>query len=316
MEGSRTGYLYIVGEGRSGSTLLGQILNNLPDFNFVGEFRHVFCDLYMANYPCGCGKLFRACEFWQSVIEGAFGSFERIDREALASCNFGVPRERFTPMLMLFNRLPSEFFSDKWRRAFAGVMLPLCRAVAQASGKNVIVDSSHEPSQALVLARLPEIQLKILHLVRDSRAVAFSSTRTKLAFDSASARMYLPKKSAVTSALGWSWRNLWAARIARLRRNGIQYARLRYEDLIRAPAEALARTLTQLGFPAQDFSFIDGATVKLGSNHAISGNTVKFNSGAVSLRLDDEWRHAMAQRDRRMVTLLTLPLIRHFEYTL
>jgi len=316
MEGTSLSYVYITGEGRSGSTLLGQMLNNLPDFNFVGEFRHLFYERYGANYPCGCGRLFRDCEFWQSVIDGAFGSFERIDREALASCNFAVARERFTPMLMLFNRLPCEFFSDKWRRAFAGVMLPLCRAVARASGKNVIVDSSHEPSQALVLARLPQIQLKILHLVRDSRAVAFSSTRTKLAFDSGRVRMYLPRKGSVTSALGWSWRNLWASRIARLRRNGITYARLRYEDMIRAPAEALAGTLTRLGFPAQDFSFINGATVKLGSNHAISGNTVKFNSGAVTLRVDDEWQRAMAERDKRMVTLLTRPLMRHFGYTL
>ena len=314
MEGPKLSYVYITGEGRSGSTLLGQMLNNLPDFNFVGEFKDIFWDLYMSNYPCGCGKLFRDCEFWQSVIEGAFGSFERIDREALAAYNPVLARERFTPFLMLFNRRPSEFFSNKWPRAFADAMLPLCHAVAQASGKNVIVDSSHEPSQALVLARLPQIQLKVLHLVRDSRAVAFSSTRTKLAFDSGRMRYYLPRKSAVTSAFGWSWRNFWASQIARLKRNGLQYARLRYEDLVRTPAEALAKTLAQLGFPAQDFSFINGGTVKLGGNHALSGNTVKFNSGVVTLRLDDEWRQAMAQRDRRIVTLLTRPLMRRFGY--
>ncbi len=318
MEGARLSYLYITGDGRSGSTLLGQILNNLPDFNFVGEFRHVFSDffdLYTANYPCGCGRLFHDCEFWRMVIEGAFGRFENIDRKALANCNFTVARERFTPFLMLFNRQPSEFFSSKWRRGFEHVMLPMLRSIVRASGKNVIVDSSHEPSQALVLARLPQIQLKVLHLVRDSRAVAFSSTRTKLAFDSGRMRMYLPRKGAVMSAFGWSWRNLWAARIARLRRDSIQYARLRYEDLIRTPAEALARTLAQLGFPAQDFSFLNGATVKLGGNHALSGNTVKFNSGTVTLRLDDEWRRAMEQRDKRIVTLLTLPLMRHFGYS-
>ena len=314
MPGSGIRYVYIAGEGRSGSTLLGQILNNLPDFHFVGEFRHLFYEPYGANYPCGCGKLFRDCGFWRGVMEAAFGSFEGIDCEALATCNFTVARERFTPMLMLFNRAPAEFFSSRWRRAFEDIILPLCRAIARVSGKNVMVDSSHEPSQALVLARLPGIKLKVLHLVRDSRAVAFSSMRTKLTFDCGGERTYFPRKSPVTSALGWDWRNLWASRIAHLKRNSIAYARLRYEDLIRTPAEALAGTLTRLGFPAQDLSFIDGATVKLGINHALSGNTVKFNSGAVTLRMDDEWRHAMAQRDKRITTLLTLPLLRRFGY--
>lgn len=247
-------------------------------------------------------------------MDGAFGSFDGIDRKALATCNFAVARERFTPLLMLLNRLPAELFSNKWRRAFEALMLPLCAAIVQASGRNVIVDSSHEPSQALVLARLPQIRLKVLHLVRDSRAVAFSSTRVKLAFEGGGERTYLPRKNAVTSALGWDWRNLWASRIAHLRRHSIAYARLRYEDLIRSPAEALAQTLSQLGFPAQDLSFIDGATVKLGINHALSGNTVKFNSGAVTLRMDDEWRQAMAQRDKRITTLLTLPLLRRYGY--
>ncbi len=249
MQNGGISYVYIAGEGRSGSTLLGQILNNLPDFSFVGEFRHLFYERYGANYPCGCGRLFRDCGFWRSVMDGAFGSFDGIDRKALATCNFAVARERFTPLLMLLNRLPAELFSNKWRRAFEALMLPLCAAIVQASGRNVIVDSSHEPSQALVLARLPQIRLKVLHLVRDSRAVAFSSTRVKLAFEGGGERTYLPRKNAVTSALGWDWRNLWASRIAHLRRHSIAYARLRYEDLIRSPAEALAQTLSQARFP-------------------------------------------------------------------
>src|SRR5208282_4953843 len=39
VEGGKLSYLYVAGEGRSGSTILGQILNQLPDFTFVGEVR-------------------------------------------------------------------------------------------------------------------------------------------------------------------------------------------------------------------------------------------------------------------------------------
>src|ERR1019366_1995765 len=110
----------------------------------------------------------------------------------------------------------------------------LYRAIRQVAGKSVVVDSSREASQALVLARIPDIDLKVLHLVRDSRAVAFSylrrkpqfrddnpsqhrkpvltsSASRKLAFDEDGIQRILPRRGAVASALLWTWRNAWAS---------------------------------------------------------------------------------------------------------
>ena len=42
------------------------------------------------------------------------------------------------------------------------------------SGRSVVIDSSKDPSYAYVLARAPEIDLRVAHTIRDSPAVAYS----------------------------------------------------------------------------------------------------------------------------------------------
>ena len=164
-------------------------------------------------------------------------------------------------MLMLLNRVPAELLGSKLPPAYEDALSRLYRAIREVAGKSVVVDSSRELSQALVLARIPSIDLRVLHLVRDSRAVAFSNSRrkpqfrddngsqhrkpvltssasSKLAFDEDGIQRILPRRGAVESALIWTWRNAWASAIPRLRRRRkIPYARLRYEDLVRDPRE-------------------------------------------------------------------------------
>ncbi len=311
----RNKLIYIAGDGRSGGTLVGQMLNSLDDFVYVGELRNIWVESIEQNDPCGCGERFRDCEFWRKVIEQAFGAFERIDYAAMMKSYSSVAKERYSPLLLFFNRAPLEFLGSRRPHAYEHAMSRIRRAIWQVSGKSVIVDSSREPSQALLLTRFSDVELKVLHLVRDSRAVAFSYSRSKLQFAHGSARRYLPRRGAIRSAMVWAWRNLWSSGIARLQDHGVKYTRLRYEDLVRAPAESVAAALADLGMDKQDLSFIDGTTVRIGSNHAISANPVKFNSGTITLRLDDEWRSAMAKRDRQVVTLLTLPLMRRYGYS-
>src|ERR1019366_6712916 len=157
-----------------------------------------------------------------------------------------LARERYTPLLMLLNRVPAELLGGKLRRAYEDALSRLYSAIREVAGKSVVVDSSREASQALVLARIPSIDLRVLHLVRDSRAVAFSYSRRKaqfradnapqhhkpvltsnasrtLAFDEDGIQRILPRRGAVASALQWTWRNAWASGIPHLRRRRIPY---------------------------------------------------------------------------------------------
>ncbi len=337
METSRV--VFIAGEGRSGGTLLGQILDGLSDFVYVGELRNIWHEALEQNDPCGCGERFRNCEFWRAVVEKAFGSFERLDVREMLNMHRSVARERFTPMLMLLNRVPADLLGSKLPRAYQDALSKLYSAIRQVAGKSVVVDSSREPSQALVLARIPSIDLRLLHLVRDSRAVAFSYSRRKAQFrndkgsqprkpvltssasrtlpvDEDGVQRILPRQGAVASALWWTWRNAWTSAIPHLRRRRIPYTRLRYEDLVVEPKNAIARVFEQLELGEPDLSLIDGPNVKLRVNHALSGNPVKFNSGGIGLRIDDEWRRAMGERERKAVGVITGRLMRQYGYSI
>src|ERR1022692_3637443 len=53
----------------------------------------------------------------------------------------------------------------------------LYAAIIKVSGCELVVDSSKHPSLAHCLRWLPDVDLRVLHLVRDSRAVAYSWSR-------------------------------------------------------------------------------------------------------------------------------------------
>ncbi len=96
--------------------------------------------------------------------------------------------------------------------------------------------------------------------------------------------------------------------------------RVRYEDAVSRPDEAVSAIAQfaglpvgngQLGFMGSDE---DGRWADLGVAHIPSGNPMRFRAGRTPIRMDDEWRTAMSATDRRTVTALTLPLLRHYGY--
>jgi peptidoglycan/xylan/chitin deacetylase (PgdA/CDA1 family) len=92
-------------------------------------------------------------------------------------------------------------------------------AIKSVSGCTVIVDNSHDPMPALVLHRTPGIRPKVLHLVRDSRGVAFSLARYVLRAEATMAQTYMPRYSSAKASMEWVTANvpLGAADIDRMK---------------------------------------------------------------------------------------------------
>ena len=59
---------------------------------------------------------------------------------------------------------------------------------------------------------------------------------------------------------------------------------------------------------------LDGSTVRLRTKHTASGNPVRFATGPVVLRPDTQWRSSQGRTDRAVVTALSLPWLRRYEY--
>jgi len=156
----------------------------------------------------------------------------------------------------------------------------------------------------------------VVHVVRDSRAVAYSWTRLIRRPDAAAAS-YLTRYSPAVSAGLWNGHN---AAVALLARCGVPVLRVRYEDLAADPAVVLARVAGFAGLPGGAFAGPDlgGGPgrwwAELGPAHTVSGNPMRFTTGQVPITTDNRWRTALPAADRRLVTGLTLPLLAGYGY--
>lgn len=305
--------LYLGGLGRSGSTLIERLLGELPGVCAVGEVVHMWRRGVVEGERCGCGEPFGECPFWRLVGKAAFGGWDRVDTGRVAALQGTVDRTRFVPQLAApamrtaFRQALDEYMSYYQR---------IYTAIAETSGCSFIVDSSKHASLAFCLGRCPDLDLRIVHVVRDSRAVAYSWTK-KVDRPDAAAASYMTRYSPMTSAAQWNVQN---GAMHLLARTGTPILRVRYEDAARAPEATLRSIVAFAGLPvsATALRFLGGADddrwAELSAAHTASGNPMRFTSGRIPIRPDEEWRAAMPAAQRRTVTALTLPLLSHYGY--
>lgn len=307
---AKTKVLYIGGYLRVGSTLLDRMLGQCEGFVSVGELRRIWEENFAEDQPCGCGAPFSACGFWGAVIDEAYGGFDRVDLNATVRSKRRVDRMRHIP------RLASPWKGSRYGEELAeysGVLDSLYGAIREVSGGRVIVDSSKDPSYAYLLANLPGVDLRVVHLVRDSRAVAYSWLRKKVKHETENGdkKVYMPQLGPAKSSVGWMRANLL---VEPLRFSGVRSLTIRYEDLLAAPRPTLERILALLGEERQDMPFLDDRVVSLGCDHTVAGNPMRFRHGAIELRPDEEWRRKMKRADERVVTAMTWPLLSKYGY--
>jgi hypothetical protein len=297
----------IGGASRSGSTLMGLLLGRVGGFVNVGELRYVWSRGYRQNMLCGCGVPFRDCSFWRSVIERAYGRFDSVPLPELRSLHARVGQIWHLPALV--SRARTGRFERDVRRCVAH-LAELCDAIRSVSGASTIVDSSKLPSFCYLLGRTSGGRCMLVHLVRDSRAVAFSFMRRKRKPDIHWTEAYMKRFSPLQSAMDWNGLNL-AMELIRIGRN-VPCRYLRYEDLADDAAGSLSTLLPEL--PPDGWTGLDGDAIPLEPNHTVSGNPLRFTSGELRIRPDTEWRLRMKNGDRSFVTAATLPLLIRYGY--
>lgn len=307
---NRVKVLYIAGFLRSGSTLLDRILGQVPGLTPVGELTYLWEEGLLQNLPCGCEERLSECAFWRSVIEDGYGGLKGAAPEVTLELKRRVDRMRHIPQLM--SRLKAPEYRGRLEE-YKAQLGKLYQAINNVTESQVIVDSSKSASYAYVLANLDNIDLYVVHLVRDSRAVAYSWRKKKLKYRADSGEtVYMDRYSPGKSARGWLRANLLAEP---LRFYAAGYKRVLYEDLISSPETKVAEILKLVGKQDEKLPFIEDNTVTLSTNHTVAGNSNRFQSGTVELRSDNEWQFRMSPPDYRKVTAMTWPLLVKYGYS-
>jgi Sulfotransferase family len=302
--------VFIAGYSRSGSTLLDRMLGELPGFVSTGELAYLWTRGLQQNRLCGCGAKFRDCAFWERVGVSAFGGWNQLDIEHVARLRQEVLRHRYAHLL-LEPRLSRPF--ELKLRSFAELMARLYTSIAAVSGARVIVDSTVDAPYGFLLRHVPDIDVRTVHLVRDSRATAFSWTKRVPRADYLEESTFLPTFHPAETALRWTADHLLVHLLAKLGGGALL---VRYEDLVADPRAKLNRVAHYAGGAVQgaDPTFVGAGSVELGLNHTVAGSRMRLQRGTGPLRLDDDWRGRLPRGHRLAVTALSLPLLVGYGY--
>lgn len=251
---------FIVGSGRSGTTLLRALLDAHPELAIPPESYFVV-------------SLARRSERYQ--VDGRF------DVEALAADVTAHPRfERWG--------LPGQELRDKLVSAGADGYPAAIRAVYQAyadhRGKPRYGDKT--PKYVKDIARLAELfpESRFVHIVRDGRDVVLSFKDLGWGPD-----------SAIESALRWrNWVELGRDAARDIDRE--RYLEIRYEDLAADPAQVLRQVceFIALPFSEQMFEYTERADEIIGANYYPEGHGRIRLPPTSGLR---DWRTQMDRED-------------------
>lgn len=310
--------VFLGGLGRSGTTLLERMLGEIPGVCALGEVVHLWQRDIRDNESCGCGKPFHDCEFWSEIGDRAFGGWANVDVAAVLSLRDLLDRTRRIPIAAL-PRLARSRIPEL--RSYADYYARIYQAAIDVTGASVVVDSSKHSSLAYCL-RWSGLDLRVVHVVRDSRGVAYSWTKhvarpeatgdgTRSGSDDDEMTRYSPARAAML----WNAHN---AAFGMLPRFGVPVHRICYEALISSPRSSLAAIAAFAGLAAEpgDLDFVAGSAVTLGSGHSAAGNPMRFRTGEIPLRPDNAWVAALPPHQRRLVGAITAPMLGAYGYRL
>lgn len=295
--------VFIAGSGRSGSTLVERMLGEIPSFVNVGELIDIFRRVYAGDELCGCGDPFSQCAFWREVGERAFGGWNSELVAEMSDLQSQVARQRHIPHLL--SPVQRQTFRGSLER-YRSRYVELYQAIALTAGAQVVVDASKWPAQALALSR-SAIDLRVIHVVRDVRGVAWSMNKRDLVRPHATGEREVMFHQGVVAAAGrWA---ICQSEVDAVRLSGTPTVLLPYEELVTRSRAVVGLTLERLRLPVADgdLEHLGAHEAELGASHGLSGNPSRFTAGVTPLRPDEEWREKMPRASQSLLAMIGTP---------
>jgi hypothetical protein len=209
--------IYVMGAGRSGSTIFGVTLGNCAGVFYAGEL-----DAWLVRRGVPQLEDPQRLRFWSEVRAQVPGA------EAL----FGNVAQRSIERSLAILRVHKWPTRRRLRAPYSRVSESLYRAIAAQARVTHIVDTSHYPLRAREMQRIAGIDLYLVYLVRDPQSVVASFNRRDVAQYS---------KSTLSTNV-YLWLTNVIALYVFLRQPRQRRLLVRYEDLIADP-EAMLRDI-------------------------------------------------------------------------
>ncbi|HEY3913007.1 MAG TPA: sulfotransferase, partial [Verrucomicrobiae bacterium] len=285
---------YILSASHSGSTLLAMLLGSQERACTVGELRAPSMGDVEA-YRCSCGEKIRECQFWIRVGQAMAGrGIENFDITNAGTSIYEVPSRYAGRLIEPLQRGPfleavrdtGLALSPAWRKYLIAVQhrnASLVEVLAQLTDADLVIDSSKAVLHLKYLLRNPRLKIKVVHLVRDGRAVTLSLIGHGL-------KRLTREKTVAAAAREWR-RSLEAAECLLELLPTSQWLQVSYEDLCRQPEEVLRRVCDFLGLHSEKLNM----DFRAREQHVL-GNEMRLKSTS-QIRLDERWRTQLSAED-------------------
>ena len=273
----------------------------------IGELVHIWERGVIDDNLCGCGHAFSECEFWSKVGELAFGGWNQISGERMRTLQKRVDRTRHIPSLLV--PASARLFASSIAQ-YGAVVSRILRAILEVSGKPIIVDTSKHISTALLLRQLPDVDLRIVHIVRDPRGVANSWSKVverPEVNDGSEMDTLHPGRI----GLRWLWFN-WA--FSNMDRLGVPTTTIRYEDFVEEPAQTLDQIFDFAGAELTSDEIFGQTPLILQDGHSVAGNPRRLDKRPVQLKVDEQWRTDLDPKMASLVSAVTRPMLGRYHY--
>lgn len=260
---------YIAGSGRCGSTLLDLILNGHSQILGCGELLSLNQPPPFArpldpsdNRAFAFGAVRR--HFWQRV---------RARYRTRAGCDLvdvDLTHPRWRTLLTR---------SRDWIPAWLERNMTIIECLRDEADALVIVDASKQLQRLYLLLQVPGLDLRVIHLIRDGRAVTNS---------------YLQRYGIFATAIRKWMTSLVAAAILRRRLPTANWLTIRYEDLADRPQETAQRVCVFL-----ELQYEPGmANYHAQPYFGIGGNPGTLQRLDAPIALDESWKRELSWRHR------------------
>ncbi|WP_419662618.1 putative sulfotransferase domain protein [Desulfosarcina variabilis str. Montpellier] len=301
--------IYIAGSSRTGSTLLDLLLNNHKWIISIGEMDRLPWFMSQASLTCSCGNDFNHCVFWRKV-------------QSLGCEKLGVPP--YTPLLierspsfrevsigtisrLLYKALMIQPSKTIYHLANLSLFRPFQKAaqnclfwndiIREVTDCPVVVDSSKIAFRMKALYFADPKNIRIIHMIRDGRAVAASEIRrTQRPMKIAARRWYQAQKKIIFCLKGIP--------------NG-QIFRLHYEQFCSDPNSTLQELCDFVNIPYQENMLV----LNKHGIHNVGGNPMRFRRGETDIKLDERWKQELGPEDLDTFNGIAGRLNRSFRYS-
>ena len=318
--------VYILGASHSGTTLLALLLGSHREICTVGELKLTSLG-DPDNYLCSCRARIKDCKFWQEVknrmaqkgvmfdIHKAGTDFRSVDSRYAGFLLRPLCRPPFLESL----RDMALMISPRWRQMEKEISernALLIETLLEITGKKIVVDSSKIGLRLKYLLKNPKLEVKVIWMVRDGRAVSLTYMDPLNFADAKDPRLrkgglerdlvnrYLTMGEA---AKEWKRSNEEAMNVLKFLPPS-HWMRVHYEELCTDTKNVLSKIALFLGVSPEEFRE-DFRNV----DHHVVGNGMRLDQ-TNEIILDERWKGVLSIEDLKTFDQIAGDLNREFGY--